>query len=481
LIVHRSSLFLLLLLPFGVAAGCFILRRRIRLVALAGAAAALVELVLLLEMPIQAPVQFLWAPLSLSVVGQFIVAALLVVVLGSLIIWSALPEGKNAVPATLLLLGLVIGACLIQSPFGAALLLFAAGLCGVMMLLDRAPGRDDALPTSMVAAGFKYLLVISSGAALLLAGLGLAQASSQYYPLAAGLVLAGLGLWLGLTPFHIALPEVAEESSIAVFAVVVGVIELGTLLLFVGMLEVQARVLASDGRLHRLLLGFAGLSIVVAPLLAYGTARRAVACLLTAGFAQLVFGLALGSTTGARSALGGLLPYALAVTLVAMGASMLEAPGVGGRQSAPALRARVIASTSLIAGLLVIVGVPPFAGWTARGLLWQAAREYGAWMLAVVVAGQLALTVATVRLVRIALLRAPVDPTSALPAPHASDEDLDPAPASVPPYAPSALRGIALITILMVLALGLYPAPLALHVEQVVNSLSFIHSVVSPP
>jgi formate hydrogenlyase subunit 3/multisubunit Na+/H+ antiporter MnhD subunit len=331
----------------------------------------------------------------------------------------------------------------------------------------------------MVAAGFKYLLVISAGAALLLAGLGLAQAPSQYYPLAAGLVLAGLGLWLGLTPFHIVLPEVAEESSIAVFAVVVGVIELGTLLLFVGMLEVQARVLASDGRLHRLLLGFAGLSIVVAPLLAYGTARRAVACLLTAGFAQLVFGLALGSTTGARSALGGLLPYALAVTLVAMGASMLEAPGVDGRQSAPALRDRVIASTSLIAGLLVIVGVPPFAGWTARGLLWQAAREYGAWMLTVVVAGQLALTVATVRLVRIALLRTPTDPASALA--EGSDEDLDPAPAAVPPYAPLALRGIALITILIVLVLGLYPAPLALHVERVVDSLSFIHSVASPP
>jgi hypothetical protein len=97
------------------------------------------------------------------------------------------------------------------------------------------------------------------------------------------------------------------------------------------------------------------------------------------------------------------------------------------------------------------------------------------------VAGQFALTVATVRLVRIALLRTPVDPASALPAPHASDEDLAPAPASVPPYAPVALRGIALITILMVLALGLYPAALGLHVEQVVNSLSFIHSVVSPP
>jgi hypothetical protein len=113
-----------------MAAGCFTLRRWIRLVALTGAAAALVELVLLLEMPVEEPAQFLGATLSLSAIGQLIVAALLVVVLGGLIVWSALPEGQNAVPATLLLLGLMIGACLIQSPFGAALLLFAASLTG---------------------------------------------------------------------------------------------------------------------------------------------------------------------------------------------------------------------------------------------------------------------------------------------------------------------------------------------------------------
>jgi NADH-quinone oxidoreductase subunit N len=478
---NRSSLLLLILLPFGMAAGCFTLRRRIRLVAIAGAGVALVELVLLLDMPVEEPAQLLGATLSLSGVGQLIVAALLIVVLGGLIVWSALPEGQNAVPATLLLLGLAIGACFIQSPFGAALLLFAAGLSGVMLIVDPASGRDDVLPASKIAAGFKYLLVISTGAALLLAGLGLAGTSPRYSPLAFGLVLTGLGLWLGLTPFHIALPEVAEESSIAVFAVVVGVIELSTLLLFVGMLEGQGHVLASDVRLHRLLLGFAGLSIVVAPLLAYGAARRAVAFLLTAGFAQLVFGLTLGSTTGVRSALGGLLPYALAVTLIAIGASMLEAPVVGGQESAPALRDRVIASASLITGLLVLVGVPPFAGWTARGLLWQAALGYGAWMLVVVVAGHLALTVATVRLIRIALLRAPVDPAFTQPKPHSSHDDLELVPAAVPAYAPVALRGIALVLILVVLGLGLYPAPLALHVERVVNSLSFIHSVERPP
>ncbi len=66
---------LLILLPFAMAGGCFILRRQTRLVAQAGFGAAVVEAALLWGTPLDEPARLLGSTLQMSGLGQLLVGA----------------------------------------------------------------------------------------------------------------------------------------------------------------------------------------------------------------------------------------------------------------------------------------------------------------------------------------------------------------------------------------------------------------------
>ena len=156
-----------------------------------------------------------------------------------------------------------------------------------------------------------------------------------------------------------------------VVAVVVGILQLVGLLLLMGTLEEQPQLLLGNRAAQPLALGLASLTVFGAPIFAYGAARRMLALLLVANIGQLVLGLVLLTPASVRSTLLGAPAHALAVALMTLGAGMLEARVPGRRETAPLLRERPLAAAGRIAGVLVLAGMPPFGGWTAK-----AARLY---------------------------------------------------------------------------------------------------------
>src|SRR3712207_4382626 len=106
---------------------------------------------------------------------------------------------------------------------------------------------------------------------------------------------------------------------------------------------------------------------------------------------EVVFGLLLRTPDGARSALLGVPTYALAASLICINVSMLETEAPGRIESGGLLRDRPLAAAGLLTGLLVLAGMPPLAGWPARALLWQAAREQGIGTFAIAAVGHTAL------------------------------------------------------------------------------------------
>lgn len=468
---------LLILLPFAMAGGCFVLRRQTRLVAQAGLGVALVEAALLWATPLDEPARFLGSTVQLSAFGLLIVGAATLILGCCMAVWAALPAGENAAPSGLLLFGLVLAAALVQAPFPRALLLLAAGLAGVMLIVDLPGDAPRLVRPATIATAIKYLLVVILGALCVLIGSGLSQAGAESTPsFAAGLMVAGFGMWLGLVPLHFALPDLADETSMPVFALTIGVLQLVALLFFVALRQAQGPQLLGAPAIELLVLGLVGLTIVVAPLMAGSTARRTLSMLCLAAFAQVVLGWALQTGGGITSSVLGAAAYALSLSLLLVSASALEARAPGRLESAGALRDRPLATVGLLVGLGVLAGIPPLAGWPAKALLWRAALQRGSWLLALVIIGEILMLIAIIRLLRSALASTPSRVVPGGDAFDATGDELALLPAAMPSYAPAALRGLVALLIVTALALGLYPAPLTERVEQAVAGLAFVRA-----
>ena len=467
---------LLILLPFAMAGGCFVLRRQSRLIALAGCGTAVVEAALLVGTPLDEPARLLGSSVQMSTLSQLLLVAATLVLGCCMAVWAALPAGENAAPAALLIFALMVTATLVQTPLLSALLLLAAGLVGVMLIVDLPTGAARMVAPATIATALKYLLIIVLGALCVLVGLGLSRAGAERAAsFATGLVVAGFGIWLGLVPFHVAVADVADETSMAVFAMTIGVFQIMALLFFVGVQEAQASQLLGVRAVELIVLGLASLTIAVAPLLARGTARRMLGMLWLAAFGQIVLGWALQTGDGVRSAVLGLAAYALGLSLLVVSASMLEVAAPGRLESAWAFRDRPLAAIGLAVGLGLLAGFPPLAGWTATALLWRAALDRGTGLLALVLVGEVLILSLVIRLLRIALLRTPrmIPGRTAL---DATRDELSRLPAATPSYAPAALRGLLALLVITALALGLYPAPLVERVEQAVAGLNLVRA-----
>jgi len=199
------------------------------------------------------------------------------------------------------------------------------------------------------------------------------------------------------------------------------------------------------------LLVLAGITIFAVALLAFGSMRRMIAMIAIASVGEIVFAVALGMQAGPRSGLAGMPAHALGLALVSSAGALWERQGAGGQGS------HRLARPMLVLGLLTLIGVPPFAGWPAKALLFDAAARHGMEALVAVVGGHLLLVVAAVRLGQKMLDPSP-PPGAAIVSPPSTGEE-----ASFPPVM---IRITAATLMLLSIALGVYPRPLLERAER---------------
>ena len=306
-----------------------------------------------------------------------------------------------------------------------------------------------------------------AGGSCILAGFALGQSGVGSLAVSVCLQIVGLGLWVGMFPWHLARAGAGRRGLIPGSASVLGALSLLALLLGVRLLAVEPP-LVGDLRVEGLALGGIGLAMVAAPLLAGGRASDSVALLLAANGGQLALGLALGSPASFRSVLAGLPVQVLAVALIACSGLMPMAEDVaerrGGRQYSP------LVLTAVAVGLLVLVGLPPLGGWISKALLWQAARQHGLGALAIAVLSHAVLLIGVSRVFGDMLQR--VSPTSSnLPNHAASGEDaiIDPTPSVW--WTTLIRRGWIILLIALAVGAGLFPGLMLAPVDAALINL----------
>ncbi len=384
---------------------------------------------------------------------------------------------------TLLVLATLGGAVLLSSVHFATFFLGLEILSVSLYGLIAYPHRR----LRAVEAGFKYLVLGGVTSAFLLfgmalvygvsgtmllgdlatAGNGLAGWESGAYKVGLALIFTGVGFKLALVPFHLWTPDVyqggpaptigflASASKAAAFVVLIQFLSpldprTGGVLVVVLNIVAYASMLAGNllalfqKNLKRLLAysSIAQLGYLVVALIASGTNGR-----VAVAFYLSVYSLALLAAFGVIAVLS---------HADREPESIAEYRGLGHRRPVPAL--------VLTVSLLSLAGIPLTAGFIGKFFIFRAGADVSLWGLLIVFALTSAMSLYYYLRVIIVMFRADVPPYAA-------------ALAAPPGGRGVASRGdrlaIAAVTVTAVLMvfLGIYPAPLLRLIEHVVAAL----------
>ncbi|WP_029215519.1 proton-conducting transporter membrane subunit [Kallotenue papyrolyticum] len=470
----------LILFPIAMAGGTFVARRDARLVGWMGVAAIAVQLWLALTLPADLPARVLDVSVGYGALSRLL---LVVLCLASLIVACSsvvLPVGEYWISTLLLLLGIAAAMLLLQEPLIVATLLLLASLIGGMELVDQPVGSGMLLRPQTLALALKYLVLVALGGLFLLIGFVLATAYEQQLAtsgpalmrLVFGLLLIGTAVRLGLVPFHLWAPDLADEAPPQTIFLHLGLLSVLALPVLLVALQTQPQLVVGNPSGQRLLIGLGALSALGGSLLALlsGSQRRMLALLCVANLGLLVIGLGIGTLVGVSAAVLGALNHVLALALIMTALALLERPVPGRREQAGALRERPIAALALLVGVLALLGVPPMSGFAARLALLAALQEQGWPVIGAVLASLLAMALVAGRWLHLLLLRPPELPSVR----GLLSDDLARLTVIEPSYAPLWLRALVLLAGAGVIALGLWPLPVLALVEQLVGSFSFL-------
>ncbi len=473
------SYLLLIIFPLAMAGGAFALRRDTRLTGWFGVAAIVVELWLALSVPLDLPAQVLEITVGYDQFDRLFLATLCLsslFVAGSFLVT---PPGEYWIATLLLLLGASAAMLVIQEPLVVVTLLLLAGLLGGMQLVDQPVGSALLLRPQTLAMAIKYMVLVALGGLFLLIAFVLATAferqlagsSVALMRVIFGLLLIGAAVRLGLIPFHLWVPDVVEETPPPTMFVHAGLLTMLALPVVLVALQTQPQLLIGNVSGRWLLIGLGSFSTLLGGVVALLTSeqRRALAFLLIANVGLLAIGLGIGTIAGVSAALLGALHHVVATALIAVAVTLLERPVPGRREQAGALRERPVAALSLLLGVLVLLGAPPFSGWTARLMLIAAAGE--SWLTLAPTFGGLALMgLSAARLLQRALLRPPETPSVR----GLLSDDLARLQVVELSYAPPLLLGALLAVGAGLLLAGLWPYPIMAQVDVTVRSFSFL-------
>jgi multicomponent Na+:H+ antiporter subunit D len=409
----------------------------------------LVEVILLAIAPVDISVYAFGIQLQLSPLAQLFLPIFWAISAFILFQASSPPHSENFTPLLLLIVGGATGVLLASNPFVAAVLLQLSGVAVVFLI----PHRDDLAPSAK--AGGRYLTMAFASGVVILLGLmvtDIHQADPKDLTslrLAATLLTIGFGLRTAIIPFHIWLPETSEKAPPMTTMLLVTVVDAAGLLLLMTIIS-DLPPLVTDWRGGQLMMLVGVLGAVGGSILALGerSLGRMLAYSTSYHLGFLIFGISTTTASGWIITLFALVCHVLAKSLLFTCYNSIQQLA-----ATPEKRPSNLVALGFAVGGLVIVGVPPLAGFvSAWPLLAMAAETSGLLVLAFV--GAMALMFfAYVRMFR-----------------HLFINGNEKSPASVDALP---TRGLIVFLTLLLLGLGLFPAPLLSILEKAVSLLAF--------
>jgi NADH:ubiquinone oxidoreductase subunit 2 (subunit N) len=234
-----------------------------------------------------------------------------------------------------------------------------------------------------------FLTVVLASAATLIPGLLLLEHGRA--GMARTLLIAGFFLKLGLVPFFLWLPKVAEQVPALVLGLVICVLDIAAFGELCLIAKTAPWVLETKG----LWLGVAAFSAVTAALLMLGQRKlkRLLALSTAEDIGFLCFGLAATTAIGYEGALIGAATHAVAKALLFISISSPEAAGELRSTQCRGLASRYpVSAAGFLIGMLAVLGIPPTLGFAGRWRIYETATQMGTgWLVLLIVSSMLAL------------------------------------------------------------------------------------------
>lgn len=322
--------------PISMAASTFVLRRQPQLVIIAALSTLVAVLLMVIQIPVDAPNRFLGVTLTLSELNRVFLLLLTTVVGFGLVAAYHLPHGENLVPITLLTLGEVCAILMLQNAFITTLLLVLTGLTAVLAIVDLPAGASSLVGTRAIAAALKYLVLMVVAGVLMYIAFVLTdifrpgerpdQPSLARFILA--LLAAAFALRLALIPFHTWLLDMVEHAELLVSALVLTLLNTTSLLVLVFVFQSFPTLLIESGGGLSVMRFGAIVSALLGAWLAIGPAslRRTMAYLVLYDYGMVFYGLAAVSAVGLEGAIFGAFSQTLAILLIFVSLGLLERP-----------------------------------------------------------------------------------------------------------------------------------------------------------
>jgi formate hydrogenlyase subunit 3/multisubunit Na+/H+ antiporter MnhD subunit len=480
------SYVLLITFPLALGASCFLIRKETQLVIGLSVAALIVQLALVLVMPVDQPVRLLGLTLNLDPLGRLFLAGFPAVTALMALATRRLPHGEHFASIALIIIGVASAiVVLLQEPFVVALLLVSAGLLSVLAIVDLPTGAPTLVEPRVIASALKYLVLMAFAGALAYMGFVLINvyrpgiSPDQTTPrLVLALIVVAFGIRIALVPFHSWLPDLVEDASPMVSALIIVVLNTTGLLFLISVFQFFPALVAENERGLQLLTWSGALAALIGAFLALlqDCPRRTIGYLVVYNAGMILFGLATTTSIGLAGAVFEAFNQTLAVPLLMVSLALLEQPD--GRPPKAIRRDMLwrwpVAGSGLLGSGAALIGLPPLSGFASKMLLYEVAARDSALLLLLLIGATALALLALARLARDWLIGAPEDqPVPETPLVLGTTElDLPPQRHLAPEPFIAALVVLAFLG--GSLAIGLYPQPLFETIADVIRGLTFV-------
>lgn len=401
--------------------------------------------------------------LSLQLDARARLPLLVVIALLSLtLVFHLIRNQGEFFPATTCVLAAIIaaGAMIYTRYVVAASLLQLTHVVAAMGILGTMPTQRIGVTV------IRYALMMTVGGALVVLGLLLAD---QYrvspetgvsVQAIAAVLAVGFGTLLAAAPLYFWLPDVAYRAPVMGFILIAGVLHMGTTTFLVSILATFPW-LTNDAQLNELV-ALGGLAtVVLGAVLAFSSndLRGLLGYSTVSASGFIVIGVASRSVLAVTGILYQELAMASALFLLAMLVGVVEERlgGVSFAQLAGLTTRAPFLTLAFLVGSFSIVGVPGFATFPGRWLVFQAASQQGEWFLFALLGGSGLLMLAYAR-----ALRACLQPVQI--------------PGRIRPFSRPG-TAMVILAALLCCGLGIYPSPLFSAILTIVQELSFLRAM----